>query len=45
MNSASRIFLDNYIGGDISIAEFRRWFSMPNSEDLALSTCLQGLHE
>ncbi|MFB3046881.1 MAG: hypothetical protein ACE10A_11325 [Acidiferrobacterales bacterium] len=45
MNSASRIFLDNYIGGDISIAEFRRWFSMPNSEYLALSTCLQGLHE
>jgi hypothetical protein len=29
MNSASRIFLDNYIGGDISIAEFRYWFSMP----------------
>ena len=45
MNSASRIFLDNYIGGDISIAEFRCWFSMPNSEYLALSTCLQGLHE
>jgi hypothetical protein len=45
MNSASRIFLENYVGGDISIAEFRRWFSMPNSEYLALTTCLQGLHE
>ncbi len=45
MDSASRIFLDNYIGGDISIAEFRRWFSMPDSEYLALSTYPQGLHE
>jgi hypothetical protein len=45
MNSASRIFLENYVGGDISIAEFRRWFSMPNSEYLALTTCLQELYK
>lgn len=45
MNQASRIFLDNYLEGEMSMAEFRRQFSLPNSEYLDLGKCVVDLHE
>jgi hypothetical protein len=45
MNHASRVFLDDYVQGDLSVPEFRRRFSLPNSDYLALGTCLVELHE
>jgi cytohesin len=45
MHHASRLFLDAYAVGELSLAEFRRQFSLPNSEYLGLGKCLGGLHE
>ena len=45
MHRASRTFLDDYLEGDLPVAEFRRLFSLPNSEYLGLGRCLIALHE
>ena len=34
MHRASRVFLDHYIEGDLTVAEFRRLFSLPSSDYL-----------
>ena len=45
MHRASRVFLDHYIEGDLTVAEFRRLFSLPNSDYLGLGACLIALYE
>ena len=45
MHRASRAFLDHYIEGDLTVAEFRRLFSLPNSDYLGLGACLIALYE
>ena len=44
-NLASRGFLHDYLEGDPSVAEFRRLFSLPNSEYLGVGRCLVALYE
>ena len=45
MHQASRAFLHDYLEGDLSVSEFRRLFSLPNSDYLGLGRCLVALHE
>ena len=45
MHRASRAFLDDYLAGDLPVAEFRRLFSLPNSDYLGLGSCLVALYE
>ena len=45
MHRASRVFLDHYIEGDLTVVEFRRLFSLPNSDYLGLGACLIALYE
>ena len=45
MHRASRAFLDDYLEGDLPVAEFRRLFSLPNSDYLGLGSCLVALYE
>ena len=40
MHQASRLFLDAYVGDSLSLEEFRRRFSLPNSDYVALASCL-----
>ena len=40
MHKASRLFLDAYVGDKLSLEEFRRRFSLPNSDYLKLASCL-----
>jgi ankyrin repeat protein len=40
MHRASRVVLDNYLNGELGKAEYRRRFSLPNSDYVALAECL-----
>ena len=45
LHGASRSVLLHYVEGTLPIAEFRRLFSLPNSEYLELGACLSAPHE
>ena len=45
MHRASRAFLGDYIAGRLPVSEFRRLFSLPNSDYLELGSCLVPLYE
>jgi ankyrin repeat protein len=45
MHRASRIFLDDYIQGNLSLKEFRRRFSLPNSDYLQIGACVVSLYD
>ena len=45
LHGASRTVLLHYVEGALPIAEFRRLFSLPNSEYLELGACLSAPHE
>ena len=45
LHGASRTVLLHYVEGTLPNAEFRRLFSLPNSEYLALGACLSARHE
>ncbi|GAB5467941.1 MAG: hypothetical protein Kilf2KO_09710 [Rhodospirillales bacterium] len=40
LHPVSRMFLDYWLRGDFSTAEFLRWFHMPNSSYLEVSQCI-----
>jgi len=40
LHGFSRMILDYYLDGQMTTAEFRRWFHMPNSDYLPLSDCI-----
>ncbi len=40
LHPVSRMFLDTWLSGDMSTAEFLRWFHMPNSDYLPIAQCL-----
>lgn len=40
LHPVSRMFLDHWLAGDFSTAEFLRWFHMPNSDYIAVGQCL-----
>ncbi len=44
MHRVSRVFLDSYVRGDISAAEFRRRFSLPNSGLIEVGRSIAHLH-
>ncbi len=39
LHPASQFFLDSYVAGHITRMEFVRYFSLPNSDYLALAYC------
>jgi hypothetical protein len=40
LHPVSRMFLEQWLVGDLSTAEFLRWFHMPNSAYLEVAQCL-----
>jgi hypothetical protein len=40
LHPVSRIYLDSWLLGDLSTAEFLRWFHMPNSDYLSVAKCI-----
>ncbi|MEQ8651223.1 MAG: hypothetical protein RIC87_02045 [Kiloniellales bacterium] len=40
LHPVSRMFLEHWLRGDFSTAEFLRWFHMPNSDYIAVADCL-----
>ena len=40
LHPVSRMFLDIWLSGDLSTAEFLRWFHMPNSDYLPVAQCI-----
>ncbi len=40
LHPVSRMFLENWLAGDMSTAEFLRWFHMPNSAYLPVAECV-----
>ncbi len=40
LHPVSRIFLDYYLRGEMTTAEFLRWFHMPNSDYLDVARCV-----
>lgn len=40
LHPISRMFLDYWLSGEMSTAEFLRWFHMPNSEYLPVAQCI-----
>jgi hypothetical protein len=40
LHPVSRMFLDHWLAGDMSTAEFLRWFHMPNSAYLPVAQCI-----
>lgn len=40
LHPVSRMFLEIWLSGDMSTAEFLRWFHMPNSDYLPVAQCL-----
>jgi len=34
------MFLETWLAGDMSTAEFLRWFHMPNSDYLSVAQCI-----
>src|SRR3546814_8247076 len=39
----SRLFLENWLAGDLATAAFLRWFHMPNSDYLAVAECFSAV--
>jgi hypothetical protein len=40
LHPVSKFFLDSWLAGKMSTAEFLRWFHMPNSEYLEVGRCI-----
>ncbi len=40
LHPVSRMFLEHWLKGDFSTAEFLRWFHMPNSDYIAVADCI-----
>jgi hypothetical protein len=40
LHPISQIFLDHWLAGEMTTAEFLRWFHMPNSAYLEVAECL-----
>ncbi len=40
LHPVSQEFLDAWLAGDMSTAEFLRWFHMPNSDYISVAKCL-----
>jgi hypothetical protein len=40
LHPVSEGILNNYVDGVISVSDFLRWFSMPNSEYIDLAQCI-----
>ncbi len=40
LHPASQLFLDYYIGGSMSLDNFLRFFSLPNSDYIPLAQCI-----
>jgi hypothetical protein len=40
LHPVSRVFLEYWLDGTMSTAEFLRWFHMPNSDYLPVAQCL-----
>ena len=43
LHPASQIFLDAYTAGKLTVTEFLRFFSLPNSDYIPLGQCLVNL--
>ncbi|NIR28974.1 MAG: hypothetical protein GWN84_06600 [Gammaproteobacteria bacterium] len=43
LHPVSRLFLDAFLEGRMSAAEFQRFFSLPNSDYIPLAECLVRL--
>lgn len=40
LHPVSQMFLETWLSGDMSTAEFLRWFHMPNSDYLPVAQCI-----
>ena len=40
LHPVSQLFLDRWLSGDMTTAEFLRWFHMPNSSYLSVAECV-----
>ncbi len=40
LHPVSQMFLDHYLKGQMTTAEFMRWFHMPNSDYLEAGRCV-----
>ncbi len=40
LHPVSQMFLEHWLRGDFSTAEFLRWFHMPNSDYISVAECL-----
>jgi hypothetical protein len=40
LHPVSQMFLEHWLAGDMSTAEFLRWFHMPNSSYLPVAQCI-----
>ncbi len=40
LHPISRVYLENWLSGELSTAEFLRWFHMPNSDYIAVANCI-----
>ena len=40
LHPVSQVFLEQWLNGDLSTAEFLRWFHMPNSGYIPVAKCL-----
>ena len=40
LHPVSRMFLENWLAGEMSTPEFLRWFHMPNSDYLSVAQCI-----
>ena len=40
LHPVSRMFLEHWLAGNLTTAEFLRWFHMPNSAYLPVAECL-----
>ena len=43
LHPVSRMFLETWLSGDMSTAEFLRWFHMPNSAYLPVAQCILAI--
>jgi len=43
LHPISRMFLDTWLNGGMSTAEFLRWFHMPNSDYLPVAQCILAI--
>lgn len=40
LHPVSQMFLERWLSGDLTTAEFLRWFHMPNSSYLSVAECV-----